>query len=113
MGFRPSTTSQVVNAPAFDTTTLVHADTNLRMVYGSVELLAAVAVNAYVQALVETGPNTGVYDVVFESFNALGLLQLTRRPFAFCVEGGRRYKFSKGAGVGVTEAVLHYSYTDW
>lgn len=113
---RPSTTSQNVSAPAFDALTLVHADTNVRMVYGYVKLLAAVGVNAFIRAEVETGPGTDTYDVVFDEFNALGLLQETRRSFCFSVEGGRRYRFVKGGGVGVTEVLGTagtYSYTDW
>ena len=109
---RPSVTTQNASAPAFASLVSVHADVNVRTVYGSVELLAAVSVDAFVKAEVETGVNTNIYDVVFEEFNALGLLQLTRRSYCFKVAGGRRYRFIKGAGVGVTEAVLHYSFVE-
>ena len=87
-------------------------DANVRLVYGSIETLATAGVNAQVQAQVETGIATSTYEVVAEGYSASGLLQTNRRPFAFAVEGGRRYKFTKGGGVGVTESVLHYSYVD-
>lgn len=108
----PSSTSQRPAAPAFDILVSVPNDSGVRLVYGSVELLATASVNAYVRAEAETGIGTSVYDVVFEAYSALGLLQVMRHPYTFVVEGGRRYRFVKGAGVGVTETVLHYSYTD-
>ena len=108
MAYRPSLTSQRISEPAFDALVSPHTDVNVRLVYGTVELLATVSVNAYVGAEVETGIGTNVYERVVEEFNALGALQTVRRSFNFAVEGGRRYRFVKGGGVGVTEAVLHY-----
>lgn len=110
--YRPSSTSQRISAPAFDALVSPHADTNVRLVYGTIELLATVSVNAWVRAEVETGVGTSSYEIVVEEFNALGALQTVRRSFTFAVEGGRRYRFVKGGGLGVAEAVLNYSYVD-
>lgn len=110
---RPSVVQQNVSPPAFGTLVLVPTEVPVRMVYGTVELLSTGTVDSFVRAEVETAPNSDAYDIVIVVFNALGLLQVTRRPFTFAVKGGRRYRFVKGNGAGVTEVVLHYSYVEF
>lgn len=112
MGCRSATLAQRVEAPAFDALVLVHRDINARFVYGTVCIKATRTTGAWVQAEVETGPGTDVYEPVFEAMNDAGSAARTSRAFCFPVQGGRRYRFVRSGSSSVTEDVLHYSYMD-
>lgn len=114
MSHRVSITSHLVAAPSFGpgNEITVPASVDVRLVYGTISITATAGVGALVSAEVETGVGTDTYDEVMEARVALGLLQNQRWPFSFAVEGGRRYRFMRSDGVGVTETVLRYSYAD-
>ena len=80
--------------------------------YGTFAVKTISRATAWVRAEVETGINTDAYVIACECSNALGLTQETRRPFAFAVQGGRRYRFVRGGATGTTEIILHYNTTD-
>lgn len=111
---RPSATVHLASPPAFGpgNEVTVPAGAEARLVYGTVSVTATASIEALVTIEVENGVGSAVYDEVLEVRVALGLLQNQRWPFAFVVEGGRRYRFLRSNGAGTTETVIKYSYAD-
>jgi hypothetical protein len=107
-----SSTSQRTTLPSFATNQTVANEVNVRFVYAFCSISATVTVDAFISAEVETGIATNVFEEVWKEKVGLGITTNFNRGIFFAVEGGRRYRFQRSNGVGVTENLLGYSFTD-
>lgn len=84
-----------------------------RAVFGSASLTATVTNAASSAYAVETGVGTGVYTTVMN--NAVGAGITSNIKIAFCLwcPPGFRYKWTKGALAGTTEAVDVWNFIDF
>ena len=108
-----ATATTLADTPPASAALVTAGGTRWREVFGTIELTAAAAVDAVITIAIETGIGTGVYTDVIKARIAGGLTTTLGLPYTFKVATGRRYKFTKGAGVGVTETIGHYSFLDY
>lgn len=84
-----------------------------RHVYGMISVTATAGVAAKIDIAVETGVATGVFNTLQSVGIGAGVTSELRVPYSFIALKGRKYKFTKGGGVGVAETISFYSYTDF
>jgi hypothetical protein len=108
----PANAQQNVAVPLSGNPVTVPVNVRTRLVYGDVTLDAAALVPAFWTIEVETGIGTGLYDIVLVPTAPAASPTGKVDPFCFSVNGGRKYRFTAGGGLGVTETISHYSYTE-
>jgi len=86
-----------------------------RRVYGSVTLQATAANAASWTIDVENAVSSGVYDTVMSLRVNPAAVPLAAQDFGFAfeVQTGRRYRFTKGGLAGTSENINHYSFSDF
>lgn len=104
--------TQGAAAPATTVVQSLPQGVSRRTVYGSMSLIAGAAADALWTIEVETGVGTGVYSIVQVPTVPAATAGTWQVAYSFQVAGGRRYRFTAGGGVGVTETISRYNFTD-
>lgn len=111
--FRLANTRHSLIAPEFEEEVKVTERGGVRFVYGSFRLKATSKVPAGIQAQVETGRDTGEFEIVLEHSHSS--TTTSTFPFFFAVPSGHKYRFScanPNAKANVVELILNYGFSE-